>query len=289
MVLSPQNVYGNEENGSTFIKVSVNSLNGTISWQFTDSDDLIIDITDNTNADKYSLSDDKLSLQVMNLQFGEHGIIDVAFRTEGGTAQLRISLVVYGKFRWLVKCSYIVFFVPCIVVKASVEKSDIPKEHFEKAAGESISFHCLADGISAPVFFWRKDGKLLLNSKKYKISTQNSDVEGFRRIEGIEGSKSQLTIEDLVQEDDGLYACIASNEVQDSDMRQFVVKVTQEPQPNYCLSDPCGAQGECESLTSSYICLCYEGFDGRNCENGKIVNPFLSEKVVKSFAFSSSC
>ena len=74
----------------------MNSLNGTISWRFQDSVGFIIDITNNTNADKYDLSFDMLSLLVMDLQIGEHGIIAVAFRTKGGTALLNIPLIVYS-------------------------------------------------------------------------------------------------------------------------------------------------------------------------------------------------
>ena len=52
----------------------------------------------------------------------------------------------------------------------------------------------------------------------------------------------------------------------------FVVLSLQSP----CSAVVCGNNGRCVALykENSYICLCKEGFTGRNCETGKIV-PYM--------------
>ena len=55
-------------------------------------------------------------------------------------------------------------------------------------------------------------------------------------------------------------------------MTLFVVLSLQSP----CSAVVCGNNGKCVALykENSYICLCKEGFTGRNCETGKIV-PYM--------------
>ena len=53
-------------------------------------------------------------------------------------------------------------------------------------------------------------------------------------------------------------------------MTLFVVLSLQSP----CSAMVCGNNGKCVALykENSYVCLCKEGFTGRNCETGKIVS-----------------
>ena len=52
-------------------------------------------------------------------------------------------------------------------------------------------------------------------------------------------------------------------------MTMFLVLSLQSP----CSAVVCGNNGKCVALykENSYVCLCKEGFIGRNCETGKIV------------------
>ena len=96
MLSSSKNEYGNVENGSTKIDAQLN-LNPmhieSASWRFEDLNRTIKDIRNNTN--KYIVSD--LSLVVWDMSFDDRGIISLAIRTDGGTAELRVALKVYGK------------------------------------------------------------------------------------------------------------------------------------------------------------------------------------------------
>ena len=59
----------------------------------------------------------------------------------------------------------------------------------------------------------------------------------------------------------------------------FVVLSLQSP----CSAVVCGNNGKCVALykENSYVCLCKEGFTGRNCETGKIVSYGSDPKPIK--------
>lgn len=35
-----------------------------------------------------------------------------------------------------------------------------------------------------------------------------------------------------------------------------------------CLSNPCNSNGLCEDISTGYICNCFVGYTGQNCQRG---------------------
>ena len=136
---------------------------------------------------------------------------------------------------------------------------------YEIDSGDSITFNCIGDGINAPVFHWTKNQELLLSSAKYIIHS-TSDMNGFRNIQSIKGTNTSLTIPAVDSNDGAVYACVANNEAQNASTRHFdlIVRVTEI---NYCSPDPC-SNGQCDNLQNGYLCICEEGYTGKNCDKG---------------------
>ncbi len=136
---------------------------------------------------------------------------------------------------------------------------------YEIASGDSITFNCTGDGINAPVFHWTKDQELLLSSAKYIIHS-TSDTNGFRNIQGIKGTVTSLTITAVDSNDRAVYACVGNNEAQVANTSQFNLTVTVTEIDN-CSPDPC-SNGQCGNLQEGYLCVCEEGYTGKNCDKG---------------------
>ena len=80
--------------------------------------------------------------------------------------------------------------------------------------GESVTFNCSADGIPLPSIIWRKNRQLLiLDPDRTKVVITVSD--GFRSLDNsnMTQTESILTINPLVEADQGLYSCLADNHV----------------------------------------------------------------------------
>ena len=159
----------------------------------------------------------------------------------------------------------------------------------EAVTGESIAFTCTADGINRPNVKWRKDGQLILNTTRRNIHSEN-DTPGFRFLPGIHVITSSLTISDLRETDTGNYSCRADNEAKlpvslDSPFMLIVSGnmprlknlylssnhlyfITVAPTINPCLDSLC-QNGQCQDLSDSYLCICYEGYTGLNCDIGE--------------------
>ena len=62
-------------------------------------------------------------------------------------------------------------------------------------------------------------------------------------------------------------------------MTMFVVLSLQSP----CSAVVCGNNSKCVALykENSYVCLCKEGFTGRNCETGKIVSYGSDPRLIR--------
>ena len=103
-VLAPidgQNVFGNVINASVIISLSIDDGSADISWQHEDSLGKICIIEPDENT-KFKISQDHLSLKIMNLQLADAGIIRIAARNNAGTNVLAITLDVYGKLLCLI-------------------------------------------------------------------------------------------------------------------------------------------------------------------------------------------
>ena len=96
MLSSLKEEYGNVESESTTIDADLTNgmlVNSTL-WRFENLNGIIMDIS--TSTDKYIVSMDELSLEVLDLTFYDRGIISLAVRTEDGTAELKVMLNLYG-------------------------------------------------------------------------------------------------------------------------------------------------------------------------------------------------
>ena len=49
---------------------------------------------------------------------------------------------------------------------------------------------------------------------------------------------------------------------------------TLEPEPDYCATSPCQNGGTCFNTTGDYVCVCQDGYSGKNCSSGKILHLF---------------
>ena len=50
----------------------------------------------------------------------------------------------------------------------------------------------------------------------------------------------------------------------------FFIKFYLGPPTNLCTTSSCGRHGKCNSLSNGYVCECFDGYSGINCEFGKL-------------------
>lgn len=76
-------------------------------------------------------------------------------------------------------------------------------------SGENITLKCICDGYPLPNIVWKKNGQSLISSSKRNISSTIQD-SGFRSplISGVLQRTTNLTIFDLIGEDNGNYTCV---------------------------------------------------------------------------------
>ena len=104
-----QNVFGNVINANVIIQISIDNGSANISWQHEDSSGKICIIEPDKNT-KFNLSQDHLSLKIMNLQLADRGIIRIAAKNNAGTTVLAITLDVYGKILCFIIYIYIIIY-----------------------------------------------------------------------------------------------------------------------------------------------------------------------------------
>ncbi|XP_019862297.1 PREDICTED: uncharacterized protein LOC109590854 [Amphimedon queenslandica] len=136
-----------------------------------------------------------------------------------------------------------------------------------KKSGQSISFNCTANGIPTPTIVWMKDGQLIVPNKKRSISVQLSAGFHSNNSSNISQVTSNLTISDLTGSDNGSYFCRADNNANIGTVlnTSYQLAVIESPLTNFCLSSPC-VNGDCQSLSDAYYCLCSETHTGKNCQ-----------------------
>ena len=64
-------------------------------------------------------------------------------------------------------------------------------------SGRSLSLQCHIKGSPAPMILWRKDGKMIGNTKDFKQTYQNNIA--------------LLNIQEVMEQDGGCYECVARN------------------------------------------------------------------------------
>ena len=119
------------------------------------------------------------------------------------------------QLQWMCLVNYkvikIISYQIIFIVKAALYNStggSVTKER-----GQSVMFNCTADGVPRPDIVWRKNGQLLLKTRRLKlISSEQSN--GFRShfILGVLQHTNVLTITDLNGKDNGSYSCRASTD-----------------------------------------------------------------------------
>ena len=168
-----------------------------------------------------------------------------------------------------------------------------------KKSGQSISLNCTADGIPTPTIVWMNNGQLIVLNNKRSISVQLS--AGFRSNNNFDTVRttSILTINDLTGSDNGSYSCRADNKanigaVLNAPYQLAVIECKKTaplsliskfdidflslvPPTDFCLSSPC-VNGNCQSLSDAYYCVCPETHTGRNCQESKFINDCLIKK-----------
>ena len=273
-----------------------------IQWYFQSSVDEIVEIFNNTN--KYILFPDRHSLTISDVQLSDVGTYGITAANVAGSNHTIVTLVVYGKLKHKLivyeysilpvyiyfKCTYMFIFIMFLVEAALQNKTGYS---IEAMTGETIAFTCTADGINRPSIKWRKDGQLILNTTRRSIHSQN-DTPGFRFLPGIQVITSLLTISDLKETDTGNYSCRADNEAKlpvslDSPfmlivsgtmprskyvylLSNYLYFITVAPTINPCVNSLC-QNGQCHDLSDdSYLCICYEGYTGINCDIGEKIS-----------------
>lgn len=86
-----------------------------------------------------------------------------------------------------------------------------------------------------------------------------------------------LVIREVTPRDDGRYQCQAINQFGNSATLAQAYNLTVNPPApiDYCESVTCQNGGTCTNGRSSYTCSCVSGFNGLNCENGKLLSVSL--------------
>ena len=163
--------------------------------------------------------------------------------------------------------------------------------------GESVTFNCSADGIPLPSIIWRKNRQLLiLDPDRTKVVITVSD--GFRSLDNsnMTQTESILTINPLIEADQGLYSCLADNQVGNPGVMEtpynltiekglrliyyvcitlygldsifLSVLVSTDP-PNPCDINPCYNGGMCYHVQDVFQCKCHEEYTGSFCQTSK--------------------
>lgn len=110
-----------------------------------------------------------------------------------------------------INCIVTVYTVPAVLLSYNGEEK-------ERKSGQNVTFNCTADGLPRPKIVWRKDGQLIIEGRKRKIST-SQEIEGFRNISDIQQITSTLKITNLIRGvDNGSYSCRADNEANIGDI-----------------------------------------------------------------------
>ena len=205
-----QNVFGNVINASVTIPISIDDGSAIISWQHENSSGKICIIEPDENT-KFNISQDRLSLKIMNLQLADAGIIRIAARNNAGTNVLAIILEVYGKLLCLYIYIYNYILYNTLVAAAFLYKDG---SLVNKMTGENVSFNCTANGIDTPEIKWTKNGIVTDNTRHRIVSLIDQQGIPSPFIPGLQQINSSLTITDLRESDSGNYSCIANNKAE---------------------------------------------------------------------------
>ena len=62
---------------------------------------------------------------------------------------------------------------------------------------------------------------------------------------------------------------------------------TQEPEVDFCASDPCQNGGGCHNIMDGYVCVCGDFYhNGVNCEGNRVFPHFWSRTFIEFSEFS---
>ena len=166
--------------------------------------------------DRHSLSDDRRSLNISNIQISDGGLYTLMATNAAGIRNKTVSLTIHGKTLLVTTQDTILTICMSSLFAVAPHLHNSKGTNLTRKENEQAVFNCSASGIPAPNIIWYRGGQLLFEvQNKFSISTMRfNNFHSQDMLHGLEGTISVLTVLSLTSTDSSTYFCRADNGVE---------------------------------------------------------------------------